>query len=75
VHHIPTYNVISHLVFVSDEQDVASVIVDGRILMRDGEFPTLDTDRIAAEANALAARIQSALAQRNAGTPAGAEEK
>ncbi len=44
--------------------------------MRDGEFLTLDTDRIAAEANALAAQIQSALAARNAPqTPqAGAEQ-
>ena len=75
VHHVPTFDVISHLVYVTDEQDVAAVVVDGQLLMRDGEFLTLDTDRIAAEANALAARIQSALAQRNAGTPAGAEEK
>ncbi len=75
VHHVPTFDVLSHLVYVTDEQDVASVIVEGTILMRDGEFLTLDTERIAAEANALAARIQSALAQRNAGTPAGDEEK
>ena len=73
VHHVPTFDVLSHLVYVTDEQDVASVIVDGRILMRDGAFLTLDTDRITAEANALAARIQSALAQRNAGAPAAAE--
>jgi hypothetical protein len=38
--------------------------------MRDGDFLTLDTDRITAEANALAARIQSALAERNAGAAA-----
>ena len=75
VHHVPTFDVISHLVYVTDEQDVAAVVVDGQLLMRDGEFLTLDTDRIAAEANALAARIQSALAQRNAGTPAGPEAK
>ena len=71
VHHVPTFDVMSHLVYVTDEQDVATVIVDGKLLMRDGEFLTLDTERIAAEANALAARIQSALAERNAG--AGAE--
>ncbi len=67
VHHVPTFDVISHLVYVTDEQDVATVIVDGELLMRDGEFLTLDTDRIATEAKALAARIQSALAARNAG--------
>lgn len=65
VHHIPTYNVISHLVFVSDEQDVASVVVDGKILMKEREMLTIDTDRVAAEAKALAAKIQTALAERN----------
>ena len=74
VHHVPTFDVISHLVYVTDEQDVASVIVDGAVLMRDGEFLTLDTDRIATEAKALAARIKSAIAARNAGEQAGDEE-
>jgi 5-methylthioadenosine/S-adenosylhomocysteine deaminase len=76
VHHVPTFDVISHLVYVTDEQDVASVIVDGRLLMRDGEFLTLDTDRLAAKANALAARIQSALATRNkAATPPAGDQQ
>lgn len=65
VHHVPTYDVISHLVYVTDEQDVSSVVVDGKILMREGKILTIDTERVAAEANALAARIQSALADRN----------
>ena len=65
VHFVPTYDVISHLVFVADEQDVASVTVDGRLLMREGEFLTIDTDRVRREATALAARIQTALAERN----------
>ena len=75
VHHVPTFDVISHLVYVTDEQDVASVVVDGALLMRDGEFLTLDTDRITAEANALAARIQSALAARNTGAAAPAKDQ
>lgn len=65
VHFVPTYDVISHLVYVADEQDVVATVVDGRILMRDGEFLTLDTARIRREATALAARIQQALAARN----------
>jgi 5-methylthioadenosine/S-adenosylhomocysteine deaminase len=65
VHHVPTYDVVSHLVWVSDEQDVASVVVDGKVLMRDGEFLTIETARVTAEANALAARIQAALDERN----------
>ena len=65
VHFVPTFDVISHLVYVADEQDVASVTVDGQLLMRDGEFLTIDTDRVRREATALAARIQAALAERN----------
>ena len=65
IHFVPTYDVISHLVYVADEQDVASVTVDGRLLMRDGKFLTIDTDRVRKEATELAARIQSALAKRN----------
>ncbi|MBT8080011.1 MAG: amidohydrolase [Gammaproteobacteria bacterium] len=65
VHFVPTFDVVSHLVYVADEQDVSTVVVDGRVLMRDGEFLTLDPARIRREATALAARIQSALEQRN----------
>lgn len=65
VHFVPTYDVISHLVYVADEQDVASTVVDGRVLMRDGEMLTIDTGRVRREADALAAKIQAALAERN----------
>ena len=65
VHHVPTYDVISHLVYVNDEQDVASVVVDGKVLMKEREMLTIDTDRVRAEATALAAQIQAALEKRN----------
>ncbi|MGI9224310.1 MAG: amidohydrolase family protein [Woeseiaceae bacterium] len=65
VHHVPTFDVMSHLVYVTDEQDVASVVVDGVVLMREREFLTIDVERVANEANALAARIRAALAERN----------
>ena len=65
VHHVPTYDVVSHLVYVTDEQDVASVVVDGKLLMLEGEMLTIDTERVVAEATAFAARIQQALEQRN----------
>jgi 5-methylthioadenosine/S-adenosylhomocysteine deaminase len=65
VHHVPTYDVVSHLVYVTDEQDVSTVVVDGKVLMRDREMLTIDTDRVRVEANALAAKIQAALGERN----------
>jgi len=65
VHHIPTYSVISHLVYVNDEQDVVSVVVDGKVLMKDRQLLTIDTERVRREATELAARIEAALQQRN----------
>ncbi|HEX2140086.1 MAG TPA: amidohydrolase family protein [Woeseiaceae bacterium] len=65
VHFVPTYDVISHLVYVADEQDVTATIVEGRVLMKDGEILTIDTERVRREANALAAKIGAALAERN----------
>ncbi len=65
VHFVPTYDVISHLVYVADEQDVATVIVDGKVLMRDKVILTVDTERVAHEARELAKRIPAALAERN----------
>jgi len=67
VHHVPTYDVISHLVYVTDEQDVASVVVDGKVLMRERELLTIDTARVREEATALAASIAAALNERNTG--------
>ena len=64
VHFQPTYNVVSHLVYVADEQDVVNVVVDGRILMKDRKILTIDTARVRKEANELAARIQAKLRSR-----------
>ena len=61
VHFIPTYDVISHLVYVADEQDVVSVVVDGKILMQDRQMLTIDTARVRKEATQLAARIQKTM--------------
>ena len=69
VHHVPTYDVISHLVYVTDEQDVVNVVVDGQVLMRDREILTIDTDRVRREAETLAAEIRQSLAARNRGEP------
>ncbi len=64
VHFIPTYEVISQLVYVADEQDVSSVVVDGMILMEDKKVLTIDTARVSKEATELAVRIQQTLENR-----------
>ena len=50
---------------MADEQDVATVIVDGKVLMRDKVILTVDTERVAHESRELAKSIQAALAERN----------
>jgi 5-methylthioadenosine/S-adenosylhomocysteine deaminase len=64
VHFVPTYNVISHLVYVADEQDVINVVVDGKILMEDKNILTIDTGRVKKEAEEMAAQIYKALNSR-----------
>ncbi len=64
VHFVPTYDVIPHLVYVTDEQDVTSVVVDGKILMKDKEILTIDTARVASQAAELARRINQTLNNR-----------
>jgi len=61
VHFIPTYDVISHLIYVADEQDVVSVTVAGRVLMKDREILSIDTERVRSEATKLGSRIREAL--------------
>ncbi len=65
VHHVPTYDVVSHLVYVTDEQDVASVVIDGKVVMHERRITSIDTERVAEEATALAGRIKAALNERN----------
>ena len=63
VHFVPTYDVVSHLVYVADEQDVASVVVDGQVVMRERNIMTLDEARVKRESRAMADRIRAALAE------------
>lgn len=56
-HLVPLYDVISHLVYAVDAQDVQTVIVDGQILMRDRKVLTLNEDEVVKKAKAIAARI------------------
>jgi 5-methylthioadenosine/S-adenosylhomocysteine deaminase len=64
VHFVPAYNdIVSQLVYVGDEQDVTSVVVDGKVIMRDKTILTIDAERVRREANEVAARIRAALAE------------
>lgn len=61
VHHLPIFDVISHLVYVTDEQDVVTVIINGSLLMRERELLLIDQATVRKEAAAIAARIKAKL--------------
>jgi len=58
-HMVPLYNVTSHLVYAAHASDVRTVIIDGRMVMRDRELLTLDEAEITARAREMARRIQA----------------
>jgi 5-methylthioadenosine/S-adenosylhomocysteine deaminase len=49
-HLYPRHNLVANLVHSARGSDVSHVIVDGRLIYRDGELLTLDEERIMAEA-------------------------
>ncbi|TNE56584.1 MAG: amidohydrolase [Alphaproteobacteria bacterium] len=59
----PLYNVLSHLVYVADSEDVVTTIIDGQVVMLDSEVLTLDAEAVKAAAVAKSDEIKAALAQ------------
>ena len=61
VHHIPSYDIASHMVYVTDEQDVMNVIIDGKLIMHQREFLTLDTEQIREEVTSISNTIKETM--------------
>ncbi|MCY7348480.1 MAG: amidohydrolase [Pyrinomonadaceae bacterium] len=57
----PFYNVYSHLVYATKANDVRTVIIDGKIVMRDRRLLTLDENVIKKDANAYRQKIITSL--------------
>jgi 5-methylthioadenosine/S-adenosylhomocysteine deaminase len=57
----PMYDPVSHLVYVTRGDDVETVIVNGRIVMRDRRVLTLNEADVLAEARTVAARVRTAV--------------
>lgn len=57
----PMYNVISHLVYAIDSNDVVTTIVSGRVLMDDGKVKTLNGADVKAAADRKGREIAAAL--------------
>ncbi len=58
----PLYNIYSHLVYATKADDVRTVIIEGRMIMRDRRLLTLDENDIKTRARAFRERIIKSLA-------------
>lgn len=61
----PLYNVYSHLVYATKADDVRTVIIEGRVVMRDRRLLTLDEQDIKARARIFREQIIKSLAASN----------
>jgi len=57
----PMYDPLSHLVYVTRGDDVQTVVVNGKILMRDRKMLTLNERDVLAEANQWAEKVRKAV--------------
>jgi len=55
------YDITSHLVYAAHASDVCTVVIDGRVVMRDRELLTLDEDKVLARAREMAREIATGL--------------
>jgi 5-methylthioadenosine/S-adenosylhomocysteine deaminase len=62
LHQTPRYSIYSHLVYATKSSDVRTVVVEGRVLMRDRRLLTLNEELIKTRARALRERISRSIA-------------
>jgi len=60
-HLTPLYNVHSHLVYAVNKADVRTVLINGRVVMRERELLTLDEEAVKARAREVGLRIRYGL--------------
>ncbi len=63
IHQTPLYNVFSNLVYATKTSDVSTVVINGKIVMRDRRLLTLNETAIKREANIIRAKISKSLAK------------
>ena len=62
LHQTPRYSVYSHLVYATKASDVRTVVIEGRVVMRDRRLLTLNEPLIKQRARAIRERVTRSLA-------------
>ena len=63
-HQTPRYDIYSHLVYATKAADVRTVIIEGRVVMRDGRLLTLNEEEVKQQARVLRERIARSITHR-----------
>jgi 5-methylthioadenosine/S-adenosylhomocysteine deaminase len=58
-HTVPLYDIYSHLVYAVGREDVRTVLIDGRVVMRDGLLSGIDMEELRLEARTMGERIRT----------------
>jgi 5-methylthioadenosine/S-adenosylhomocysteine deaminase len=61
LHQTPRYNIYSHLVYATKASDVRTVVIEGRVVMRDRRLLTLNEALIKQQSRALRERVTRSL--------------
>ena len=67
----PLYSVYSHLVYAARGSDVATVIVNGRVVVEDGEILTVDEEEVMERARGFGERVREVMEEVAAGREGG----
>jgi 5-methylthioadenosine/S-adenosylhomocysteine deaminase len=57
-HLVPLYNPCSHLVYAASGADVSTTIINGKVIMRDRKFLTVDEEEVMREVRKIAKRVK-----------------
>lgn len=60
----PMFDPLSHLVYVTRGTDVRSTVVNGRVLMRQGQVTSLNRSAVLREATAMAEKVRAAVSRK-----------
>ena len=55
----PSFDVVSNIVYSAEKSDVVLTMVDGKVLYKNGEYTTIDIEKLGYKVNKIVAEVVS----------------